>query len=152
MQNTSPNNKTSIIVRTKDLVFAEIILLSVFLITVIGAILNSDIRLIEIAPLLIGPVLYTLLWRYQSIKHETSSQKQNLQSGASIMLFIWSLLEGIFILPISFFVFSESISQGFSIIRIFYIIPFLVTSLFLFYMFKSFARSMKIDVKKTSIK
>jgi hypothetical protein len=146
------DNNALAILRTKDLIFAEIIILSTLFITLIWSIFYSEIPLIGIIPFLIGPAIYTLLWRYRSIKYDTSNPKQDLQSGMTIIFFIWSFLQCMIALPSALSLFLESISQDFSLIKIFHIIPLLTTAIFIFYMIKSFALSIKVDAKKPSIK
>lgn len=154
MQKDILDEKTySIIVRTKDLVYAETITLSLFIIIIIGTIFNPDIFLIETMVLLFCPGLYAIFWRQQSIAHDRSQQQQNIQSGLTIVLFIWSLLEAIFVLPYSFGLSLYALSNDFVFIKkVFFITPFLSTIICLFYMLKSFAQSIKIDARKSRLK
>lgn len=145
-------NETLIYVRTKDLVLAEVVTISAVFVSIIWTILSPNIPIMTTFCFIIGPLGYTLLWSYKSIQYEKSNSKEELQSGITILLFLWSCFECLPILPSSLFFFLESISKGFFIIKIFYILPFLVTATFTYYLIKSFGRSMKIDQKKPSIK
>lgn len=147
----SDNQEVPIILRTKDLVIAETITLIALLCALIWSIFKAEIPLIGTIPMLIGPGVYTLFWRQRSIKYETSNPKQELQSGATIICFIWSCFQSIIALPTAIMLFVASISQDFTLFKIFHIIPLLVTAIFTFYLLKSFARSIKIDSKKSSI-
>jgi NADH:ubiquinone oxidoreductase subunit 6 (subunit J) len=151
MQKDILDEKTSFtIVRTKDLVYAETLILSAFFISIIWTLFNPYVLLIETIVLLFCPGLYTMLWRYQSIRHDKSKQQQDIQSGVTIVLFVWSLLESMLVLPYSFGLSLEAISKDlFFIKRVFFITPFLITTICLFYLLKSFTRSMKIDARKS---
>jgi hypothetical protein len=152
MRNPILDNESSpFLLRTKDLVFAEGITIIALFIAVIWSFSISNSALMATLSMLIGPGLYTLFWRQRSIIYEFSDPDQNLQSGMTIMLFIWSLLECMLVLPTAFVLFIESITQGFALIKIFHIVPFLAAVIFTFYLLKTFSRSIKLDAQNPSI-
>lgn len=143
------NNNVHSVVRTKDLVISEGLLLAASPI-ILGWIFLTEHSFLSPFIILLGPLVYIILWRHKSIQYEKNPRNPpDLQSAWSILLFLWSFIECVFVVPIAFFTFIPYAAKSFFIEEtIFSLFILIIGCICLSYLFKSFTRSMNIDSKK----